>query len=285
MPTPLRPDLPRGIPTDALAAVGRRFIEEPDAVLADFSRVNWQEFERLVGAGFIALGYTVAPTQDGADGGADLHVTWGNERWAVQCKHWEVRRVGVSVVRQLFGVMQLTGIPSGFLVSSGDFTQDAWAEAQRCHITLIRGADTLVLVNEAIAAGAVVPQFVQDPAPGFPACPICKEPMVLRTTRKGPAAGSQFWGCPRYPACRGIRQLAHAVAAPTMPTPSQPPAISQAVAPPSYGPQFSPPRTPPTYGPQFVQRPQFLPPATPSPPPAGAAGSPLTRLLRSLFSG
>jgi hypothetical protein len=38
-----------------------------------------------------------------------------------------------------------------------------------------------------------------------PACPQCGEAMLLRTSRK---AGSQFWGCPKYPACRGTRQTA-----------------------------------------------------------------------------
>jgi hypothetical protein len=37
-----------------------------------------------------------------------------------------------------------------------------------------------------------------------PSCPQCGTIMVLRTSRKD---GSQFWGCPRYPACRGIRSV------------------------------------------------------------------------------
>jgi four helix bundle suffix protein len=36
-----------------------------------------------------------------------------------------------------------------------------------------------------------------------PACPKCGQPMVLRTARKGPRAGSQFWGCRGYPDCTG----------------------------------------------------------------------------------
>jgi hypothetical protein len=35
-------------------------------------------------------------------------------------------------------------------------------------------------------------------------CPICGAPMVERVARTGPRAGSRFWGCSRYPACRGI---------------------------------------------------------------------------------
>jgi four helix bundle suffix protein len=35
-----------------------------------------------------------------------------------------------------------------------------------------------------------------------PACGKCGKPMVLRTARQGKNAGSQFWGCSGYPACR-----------------------------------------------------------------------------------
>lgn len=35
-------------------------------------------------------------------------------------------------------------------------------------------------------------------------CPLCASPMVLRTARQGRNAGKQFWGCSRYPSCRGI---------------------------------------------------------------------------------
>lgn len=40
---------------------------------------------------------------------------------------------------------------------------------------------------------------------GGPACPICGSLMLARTARKGKRRGSQFWGCSRYPACRGTR--------------------------------------------------------------------------------
>jgi restriction system protein len=39
--------------------------------------------------------------------------------------------------------------------------------------------------------------------PAGPACPKCGKAMVLRTARKGPRAGSRFWGCPGYPDCKG----------------------------------------------------------------------------------
>ena len=39
-----------------------------------------------------------------------------------------------------------------------------------------------------------------------PPCPKCGTPMVLRTAKRGSNAGTQFWGCPNYPRCHGIRQ-------------------------------------------------------------------------------
>lgn len=36
-------------------------------------------------------------------------------------------------------------------------------------------------------------------------CPKCGSSMVKRTARRGRNAGGQFWGCSRYPSCRGTR--------------------------------------------------------------------------------
>lgn len=40
---------------------------------------------------------------------------------------------------------------------------------------------------------------------GTPSCPRCGSRMVRRTARKGRNRGGQFWGCSRFPACRGTR--------------------------------------------------------------------------------
>jgi hypothetical protein len=38
-------------------------------------------------------------------------------------------------------------------------------------------------------------------------CPICNSVMVKRTAQRGASAGSEFWGCPNYPKCRGTRAI------------------------------------------------------------------------------
>ena len=44
-------------------------------------------------------------------------------------------------------------------------------------------------------------------APDLRICPKCGRKMVLRTTRRGPNEGKQFWGCRGFPKCR-MRQEA-----------------------------------------------------------------------------
>lgn len=36
-----------------------------------------------------------------------------------------------------------------------------------------------------------------------PACPLCGHLMAVRTAKAGKTPGSQFWGCTRYPECKG----------------------------------------------------------------------------------
>lgn len=43
--------------------------------------------------------------------------------------------------------------------------------------------------------------------PAEPACPRCKGRMIRRTARRGQNAGHEFWGCSRFPACHGTREL------------------------------------------------------------------------------
>jgi len=38
-----------------------------------------------------------------------------------------------------------------------------------------------------------------------PDCPLCGHPMRLRAARKGARAGTRFWGCSTFPACKGTR--------------------------------------------------------------------------------
>jgi len=62
--------------------------------------------------------------------------------------------------------------------------------------------------SERLAAARLTERARQrgtDPGESAPACPSCDKRMELRTARKGPRAGSRFWGCAGYPDCKGTR--------------------------------------------------------------------------------
>ncbi|GAB3471428.1 restriction endonuclease [Azotobacter salinestris] len=196
--------LPGLLGLGALLSIGRRIkrgwlfrkaLNNP-ASISD--GIDWQQFERLVGEVFRRQGYAVEETgAAGPDGGVDLIVRKGRKRYLVQCKQWRALKVGVKVVRELYGVVAAQGATGGFVVTSGSFTEDARQFAASCKLTLVDG-ETL----DYWIAGAA-----GRPAPEAPSrsCPLCRSPMVRRTIKRGSKAGTHFWSCSNYPDCRGTR--------------------------------------------------------------------------------
>lgn len=169
--------------------------------------MSWQEFEMLVGEAFRRGGYTVTETGGGgADGGVDLVLHKDGEKFLVQCKQWKAFKVGVTTIRELYGVMAAGGATGGFVVTSGVFTQEARAFAEGRNIDLIDGAE-LTTIIKTIKPSATTTQSTPQYAPTSPAnpvCPKCGAFMVQRTAKQGANAGNMFWGCSKYPQCRGI---------------------------------------------------------------------------------
>ncbi|QSA20069.1 restriction endonuclease, partial [Vibrio furnissii] len=70
------------------------------------------------------------------DGGKDRRCvdTWltkDGELSLVQCKHWKARKVGVQVLREMYGVMIEHQASKMIIVTSGDFTAEAIAFCSR----------------------------------------------------------------------------------------------------------------------------------------------------------
>jgi len=176
--------------------------------------ISWQEFEMLVGESFKLQGYQVFETGGGgADGGVDLVLRKGGEKFLVQCKQWKAFKVGVTVVRELYGVMAANGAVGGFVVTSGTFTEDAKSFASGRNVTLIDGPILFKMIKQAqgevqgrTSESATQTGTGRPKAVVQPLCPQCSKPMVRRTAKQGTNAGRSFWGCADYPACGGTRQ-------------------------------------------------------------------------------
>ena len=85
--------------------------------------------------------------------------------------------------------------------------KDALAFAKGNPVTMIDGAKLWNMVAAVQAEPSEANTMPTATAPATPECPQCGGEMVQRTAKKGPTAGAAFWGCSRYPNCRGSASI------------------------------------------------------------------------------
>jgi restriction system protein len=185
-------------------AGSRAKLLDTQSSLDSIRSLSWAQIEQLVGEMFRRRGYRVEETGlGGADGGIDLVLTKDGETTLVQCKHWRTQHVGVSVVREMFGLMEHHRVAAGKIVCTGVFSTDCYRFAVGKPIELIEGEDLYRRVAEVRKDTMLMPSAPMVGATAAPvaapACPKCRALMVERMNR---TTGERFWGCPTYPACR-----------------------------------------------------------------------------------
>ena len=195
-----------------LSSRKRRLLDRQTG-LDSIRALSWRQFEELVAEAFRRDGYRVVENdQPGPDGGVDIRLHRDGARHLVQCKNWRSQRVGVRVIREVYGVLTAENAQQAFVVCSGDFTADARGFAAGKPITLVDGDALHAMVQGARspdgdargAADMVPPDTSPDSAPP---CPRCGGRLVVRTARRGEFAGRRFLGCETYPGCRYTRNL------------------------------------------------------------------------------
>jgi len=189
----------------------RRRLVDGQTSLESLRNTSWKQFEFLVAEAYRRQGYQVEYSLGrGADGGVDLILRQDGRTALVQCKQWKVFSVGAPVIREMFGLLTAEKADEAIIVTSGSFTRDAQSFAEGKPIRLVDGPQLLALVQSVqIRPAGTEPANLETGGrpPGPPACPECDKPMVLRTARRGPDPGTQFWGCSTYPACKGTRKV------------------------------------------------------------------------------
>ena len=179
--------------------------------IGSIRKLSWSHFEELVAEAYRRQGYKVTENDSaGPDGGIDLVIQKNGRRFLVQCKQWRSQKVGVKIIREMFGLVAAEKASGGIVITSGQFTQDARAFARGRALQLVTGEKLAELIN------TVQKEPVPSPPPSsknttktgqrsLPSCPICHGAMTVRIARKGKYSGQKFWGCEKFPKCKGLR--------------------------------------------------------------------------------
>ncbi|HEY6640864.1 restriction endonuclease [Povalibacter sp.] len=194
--------------------IARKFDQQRG--LEDIRALPWRRFESIVGEAFRRRGYSaIENAVDGADGGVDLVLRKDGKKYFVQCKQWRKATVGVKPIRELFGVVSAQGAAGGIFVTSGVYTADASDFAATSGVELIDGPSLQEMIEESRSAEPYLEPTITNAratttwsaGSAGPSCPRCGSSMVGRTAKRGANAGSRFWGCPKYPDCRGTKEI------------------------------------------------------------------------------
>jgi len=94
------------------------------------SSITPREFEEFVGNLLRKLGFEVRLTPSSRDGGFDMYAAstsaLGSFLYLVECKKYDrVNKVGVEIVRSLYGVLESKKATAGMIVTSSMFTKGA----------------------------------------------------------------------------------------------------------------------------------------------------------------
>jgi restriction system protein len=179
----------------------KRLIEQQQGI-ETLKEITWSDFEILVGEAFRRKGYSVQENMvGGPDGGVDLTLSKDGALHIVQCKHWRSSKVGVPIVREMFGVLKATKALSVFIVTSGEFTKEAINFANDLPIQLVNGDELMALIADVQLQKPTQVLNVVQPENN---CPKCSSPLVKRIAKRGTNAGNEFFGCSGFPKCRYI---------------------------------------------------------------------------------
>ncbi len=178
----------------------RRKLLSSQTGLDSIRQLSWRKFEDLITEAYKQNGYRIVREPvSGSDNGIDIIVNKEDIETLVQCKQWRSRKLGVKVVREMYGILSGSYADEVHIVSTGRVTNDALSFARGKPIKLIYGQELLKLISDAQKSTSESNQITESEK----TCPECGSEMVLRKARKGKNAGNEFWGCVQFPKCRG----------------------------------------------------------------------------------
>ncbi|MEI4623526.1 restriction endonuclease [Bacillus cereus] len=155
------------------------------------------QFEVYLKALFQELGYRPEVTKRSCDYGVDV-VLKGKNRIVIQAKRYGIKnRVGIRAVQEVYAGKAYYKAEEAWVVTNSLFTKQAEELANACKVKLINRHELQALifkVNPEQKAEAVYQQV----EPAERKCPICKNQLVIRYSKKN---DHKFFGCTQFPSC------------------------------------------------------------------------------------
>lgn len=168
--------------------------------------LEWKRYEEVCMEFLKIKNCAASVTCIGADGGIDIKIHDNNGvLFAIaQCKSWS-KPIGVSLIRELYGVMASDNVKYGIFLTTSIFSPDALEFAKNKALLLIDGDELINLINDLdFENKKKIDQIATEGDYTTPTCVNCDVKMVKRKATKGKNAGSDFWGCVNFPKCRKV---------------------------------------------------------------------------------
>ncbi|GHA04833.1 hypothetical protein GCM10008090_12890 [Arenicella chitinivorans] len=168
-------------------------------------QLEWRVFEKLCTRLWELKGFNAKETQTGADGGVDFYLyanTTQQKIGAVQCKSWGKKQIGVSVIRELQGVVAAEQLKLGLLMYTGQLSKDAQNFLQQPSVSIKAQNQHDILSEIQKLPTETQASLLRETTQGdytTPSCPNCDQKLVQRTAKK---TGKVFMGCVNFPRCR-----------------------------------------------------------------------------------
>lgn len=171
----------------------------------DFMKsLEWKRFEEVCAELLKIQGYNAKVTCVGADGGVDIVIKDNNGLVVsvAQCKAFGKKPIGVSLIRELFGIMASENVKQGLFFTTSTFSSDAVEFAKNKNMKLI-DLRSFVCSISALDSDSRERLYKVATEGNFttPTCARCDVKMVKRVASTNK---SVFWGCPNFPKCRSI---------------------------------------------------------------------------------
>lgn len=103
-------------------------------------KLTWQQFEEMTSEYFLLQGFKSRVVGGGgSDGGIDVVIEKNGRSYIVQCKHWKTKKVGVQIVREMYGLVHAHNAYGAKVVSTIGYSKQAYEFAKGKPIELITG--------------------------------------------------------------------------------------------------------------------------------------------------